>query len=153
MWVWSGNTTIANRRQTHDIAMKSHTTTTRHKEDTPTKATSSLFPSGLLKGDGSIFVHSLYISALIVLLGFSVWSLFSCAVRSVVGVLQSFLGRRENCLLFLLSSDAKCQLVFCVTSLRCRGLLCVIMPLSLSYPLSLSCTDPYMSPDMWFSAM
>ena len=42
-WVWSGNTTITNRRQPHGTARKSHTTITRHQEDKFSKATSSLF--------------------------------------------------------------------------------------------------------------
>ena len=42
--VWSGNTTITNRRQTHDYARKSHYTITRHQEDKISKAASSLFP-------------------------------------------------------------------------------------------------------------
>ena len=32
-WVWSGNTTITNRRQPHGTARKSHSTITRHQED------------------------------------------------------------------------------------------------------------------------
>ena len=43
-WVWSGNTTITNRRQPHDITRKSHSTITRHQEDKLSKASSSLFP-------------------------------------------------------------------------------------------------------------
>ena len=43
-WVWSGNTTITNRKQTHGTARKSHTTITRHQEDKPSKATGSLIP-------------------------------------------------------------------------------------------------------------
>ena len=43
-WVWSGNTTITNRRQPHGTARKSHSTVTRHQEDKLSKATSSLFP-------------------------------------------------------------------------------------------------------------
>ena len=42
-WVWSGNTTITNRRQPHGTARKSHSTITRHQEDKLGKATSSLF--------------------------------------------------------------------------------------------------------------
>ena len=44
-WVWSGNTTITNRRQPCDIARKSRSSITRHQEDKLSKATSSLFPS------------------------------------------------------------------------------------------------------------
>ena len=43
-WIWSGNTTITNCRQTHGIVGKSQTTTTRHQEDKLSKATSFLFP-------------------------------------------------------------------------------------------------------------
>ena len=43
-WVWSGNTTITNRRQPHGTVRKSHSTIMRHQEDKPSKATSSLFP-------------------------------------------------------------------------------------------------------------
>ena len=43
-WVWSGNTTITNRRQPHGTARKSHSTIMRHQEDKLSKATSSLFP-------------------------------------------------------------------------------------------------------------
>ena len=43
-WVWSGNTTISNCRHTHGTARKSNTTTMRHHEDKPSKATSSFFP-------------------------------------------------------------------------------------------------------------
>ena len=43
-WVWSGNTTITNWRQTRGTARKSHTAITRHQEDKLSKATSSLFP-------------------------------------------------------------------------------------------------------------
>ena len=43
-WVWSGNTTITNRRQPCGIARKSRSTITRHQEDKLSKATSSLFP-------------------------------------------------------------------------------------------------------------
>ena len=32
-WVWSGNSTITNRRQPHGTARKSHSTITRHQED------------------------------------------------------------------------------------------------------------------------
>ena len=42
-WVWSGNTTITNRRQPHGTARKSHSPITRHQEDKLSKATSSLF--------------------------------------------------------------------------------------------------------------
>ena len=42
-WVWSGNTTITNRRQPHGTTRKSRSTITRHQED-KSKATSSLFP-------------------------------------------------------------------------------------------------------------
>ena len=43
-WVWSGNTTITNRRQPCGTARKSRSTITRHQEDNFSKATSSLFP-------------------------------------------------------------------------------------------------------------
>ena len=43
-WVWSGNTTITNRRQSRGIARKSHSTITRHQEDKLSKVTSSFFP-------------------------------------------------------------------------------------------------------------
>ena len=43
-WVWSGNTTITNRKQTYGTTRKSHTTITRHQEDKLSKVTSSLFP-------------------------------------------------------------------------------------------------------------
>ena len=43
-WVWSGNTTITNRRQPCGTARKSRSTITRHQEDKLSKATSSLFP-------------------------------------------------------------------------------------------------------------
>ena len=43
-WVWSGNTTITNRRQPCGTARKSQSTITRHQEDKLSKATSSLFP-------------------------------------------------------------------------------------------------------------
>ena len=43
-WVWSWNTTIINCRQPCGTARKSRSTTTRHQEDKPSKATSSLFP-------------------------------------------------------------------------------------------------------------
>ena len=43
-WVWSGNTTITNRRQPRGTARKSRSTITRHQEDKWSKATSSLFP-------------------------------------------------------------------------------------------------------------
>ena len=43
-WVWSGNTTITNRRQPHGTKRKNHSTTTRHQKDKLSKATSSLFP-------------------------------------------------------------------------------------------------------------
>ena len=43
-WVWSGNTTITNCRQTIGNAMKNHTTITRHQQDKPSKSTSSLCP-------------------------------------------------------------------------------------------------------------
>ena len=43
-WVWSGNTTITNRRQPPGTARKSSSTITRHQEDKLSKATSSLFP-------------------------------------------------------------------------------------------------------------
>ena len=43
-WVWSGNTTITNCSQHCGVARKSHSTITRHQEDTLSKATSSLFP-------------------------------------------------------------------------------------------------------------
>ena len=41
-WVWSGNTTVTNCRQTHGTARKSHATITRHQEDKLSRATSSL---------------------------------------------------------------------------------------------------------------
>ena len=41
-WVWSGNTTITNRRQPRGTAWKSLSTITRHQEDKLSKATSSL---------------------------------------------------------------------------------------------------------------
>ena len=40
-WVWSGNTTITNRRQPCGTARKSRSTITRHQEDKLSKATSS----------------------------------------------------------------------------------------------------------------
>ena len=43
-WVWSGNTTITNCRQTRGIVRKSHTTITRHQKVKQSKATSYLFP-------------------------------------------------------------------------------------------------------------
>ena len=43
-WVWSGNTTITNRRQPRGTARKSLSTITRHQEDKLSKATSSLYP-------------------------------------------------------------------------------------------------------------
>ena len=43
-WVWSGNTTITNRRQPCGTARKSRSTTTKHQEDKLSKATGSLFP-------------------------------------------------------------------------------------------------------------
>ena len=43
-WVRSGNTTITNRRQTHDTSKNSHTVSKRNQEDKLHKATSSLFP-------------------------------------------------------------------------------------------------------------
>ena len=43
-WVWSGNTTITNRRQPRGTARKSRSTITRHQEDKLSKAISSLFP-------------------------------------------------------------------------------------------------------------
>ena len=43
-WVWSGNTTITNRRQPRGTARKSCSTITRHQEDKLSKATSPLFP-------------------------------------------------------------------------------------------------------------
>ena len=43
-WVWSGNTTITNRRQPRGIARKSRSIITRHQEDKLSKATSCLFP-------------------------------------------------------------------------------------------------------------
>ena len=48
-WVWSGNTTITNWRQTHGTARNSHTTITRHQEDKLSKASSSLSPSRQLQ--------------------------------------------------------------------------------------------------------
>ena len=47
-WVWSGNTTITNRRQPHGTARKSHSTITRHQEDKLSRANSSLFPIKLI---------------------------------------------------------------------------------------------------------
>ena len=43
-WVWSGNTTITNRRQPHGTARKSHSTITRHQEDKLSKTNSFVFP-------------------------------------------------------------------------------------------------------------
>ena len=43
-WVWSGNTTITNRRQPCGTARKRRSTITRHQEDKLSKATSSPFP-------------------------------------------------------------------------------------------------------------
>ena len=43
-WVWSGNTTITNCRQPCGTARKSRPTITRHQEDKPSIAISSLFP-------------------------------------------------------------------------------------------------------------
>ena len=43
-WVWSGNTTITNCRQTCGIVRKSHITIAGHQEDKQSKAISSLFP-------------------------------------------------------------------------------------------------------------
>ena len=43
-WVWSGNTTITNRRQPGGTTKKSRSTITTHQEDKLSKATSSLFP-------------------------------------------------------------------------------------------------------------
>ena len=43
-WVWSGNTTITNRRQPYSTVRKSRSTITRHQEDKLSKATRSLFP-------------------------------------------------------------------------------------------------------------
>ena len=43
-WVWSGNSTITNRRQPRGTARKSLSTITRHQEDKLSKATSSLYP-------------------------------------------------------------------------------------------------------------
>ena len=42
--VWSGNTTIINRRQPRGTVRKSRSTITRHQEDKLSKATSSFFP-------------------------------------------------------------------------------------------------------------
>ena len=42
-WVWSGNTTITNRRQPHGTVRKSRSTIMRHQEDKLSKAISSLF--------------------------------------------------------------------------------------------------------------
>ena len=36
-WVWSGKTTVKNRRQTHGTAKKSHTTIKSHREDIQAK--------------------------------------------------------------------------------------------------------------------
>ena len=44
LWVWSGNTTITNCRQTFGILRKSQITTMRYQEDKQSRATSSLFP-------------------------------------------------------------------------------------------------------------
>ena len=46
--VWSGNTTITDRRQPHGTTRKSHSTITRHQEDKLSKTTSSLFPSKMI---------------------------------------------------------------------------------------------------------
>ena len=43
-WVWSGNTTITNRRQPCGTARKSGSTIRRHQDHKLSKATSSLFP-------------------------------------------------------------------------------------------------------------
>ena len=43
-WVWSGNTTIINHRQSRGTTRKSRSTITRHQENKLSKATSSLFP-------------------------------------------------------------------------------------------------------------
>ena len=48
-WVWSGNTTITNRRQPHGTARKSRSTITRQQEDKLSKATSSLFPIKMIE--------------------------------------------------------------------------------------------------------
>ena len=47
-WVWSGNTTITNCRQTPGIVRKSHTTIRRQQEDKQSKATSSLLPTEMI---------------------------------------------------------------------------------------------------------
>ena len=47
-WVWSGNTTITNRRQPCDTARKSRSTITRHQEDKLSKATNSLFSTKMI---------------------------------------------------------------------------------------------------------
>ena len=47
-WVWPGNTTITNRRQTHGTARKSHTTIMRHQKHKLSKATSSVFPINMI---------------------------------------------------------------------------------------------------------
>ena len=48
-WVWSGNITVTNCRQTHDNVWKSHTAITRHQDDKQSKATSSLFPIEMIE--------------------------------------------------------------------------------------------------------
>ena len=47
-WVWSGNTTITNCRQSRGTARKSHSTITRHQEDKLSKSISSLFPTKMI---------------------------------------------------------------------------------------------------------
>ena len=46
--VWSGNTTITNRRQSRGTARKSRPTTTRNQGDKPSKATSPLLPTKMI---------------------------------------------------------------------------------------------------------
>ena len=43
-WVWSGNTTITNCRQTHGIVRKIHTKIRRHKTNKAKQPSLSLFP-------------------------------------------------------------------------------------------------------------
>ena len=43
-WVWSGNTTITNCRQTRGIVRKGHITITKHQKEKQSKATNSLIP-------------------------------------------------------------------------------------------------------------
>ena len=48
-WVWSGNSTITNYRQTSSTVRKSQTTIIRHQENKKSKATSSLFPIKMIE--------------------------------------------------------------------------------------------------------